>query len=280
MADPTAAPTTGGLDPGSLAAQIISFIQSQNGHDTNQANDVANVADPFRGQRQGYMDQLHGLLSDPSSFQIDPGTQYSINAGNDAITRAANAQGVSRGGSVISDIGKNVTGQSEADYNTRIQQLLTASGATTGSPAAAALAVQQGQANTNGGLAAGLSALSPIAQQIIAALSKGGLGSGTGGTAPGDPGEPGGGTGGNGEPGGPNGPLMTVGPNPGDPGYVPPPIDPISSPPSFIQDPPPFDPPDPDPWGGDDSPTAGGQTPTSGGGPTDLDWDNIFGPGR
>lgn len=167
------------FDLGSTINAIMDLVRHNNGTDISNANQAAALADPFASQRAGYQKQLQGLLTDPNSFQIDPGTEYSINAGNDAITRAANAQGVSRGGSVVSDIGKNVTGQSEAAYNNRIQQLLTASGATTGSPAAAAAALTAGQ-NTD---ASRLSSTGSLADQILSLLSGGKGASGLTGAA-------------------------------------------------------------------------------------------------
>lgn len=171
-------------DPWSqLVTQIIDLVHGTNGTEGNRANQVADIADPFRSQRQGYQDQLKGLLTDPSSFKIDAGTQYAIDQGNDAITRAANSQGVSRGGSVINDIGKNVTGMSQAAYGNRINQLLTASGATTGSPAAAALAVQQGQQNGDKDLASGAAGAGSLVSSILGLL-KGGTGGSGGGLSP------------------------------------------------------------------------------------------------
>jgi hypothetical protein len=163
-----------------LITQIVDLVHGTNGTEGDRANQVADIADPFRKERAGYQDQLRGLLTDPSSFKVDAGTQYSIDQGNDAITRAANAQGVSRGGSVVSDIGKNVTGQSQAAYSNRINQLLAASGATTGSPAAAALAVQQGQQAGDKDLTSGISGVSSLIPSIISMI-KGAVGGGSGG---------------------------------------------------------------------------------------------------
>lgn len=160
---------------GSSIGSIIDLIRGVNGTSVDQAQGIADVADPFRQQRPQYQTELHDLLTDPNSFKMDAGTQFAVDQGTAAIQRAANAQGVSRGGSVVADIGDFVTGTANQAYNTRIQQLLTLSGATTGSPAAAAGAIAAGNANRNQDIAGGLNGINGLLQTLFGTSSTSGI---------------------------------------------------------------------------------------------------------
>lgn len=181
MADLTTLPQPATPDPNSIGGtigSIIDLVHGANGNATDVANGIADVADPFRQQRPQYQTELNTLLKDPSSFTMDPGTQYAINQGTSAIQRAANAQGVSRGGSVVADIGQFVTGTAQQAYEQRIKDLMTLSGATTGSPAAAAGALAQGQKNREGDIAGGLSGLDGLFRTLFGTSNTGGLATG------------------------------------------------------------------------------------------------------
>jgi hypothetical protein len=154
----------------SILAGLAPFLQGGNTANSNAAQ-VAAAADPFASQRAQYQKQLQGLMTDPNSFQVDPGTQYAIDAANNATTRSANSMGVSRGGSVLAGISANTVGLSEADYNTRIQQLTALSGAAPGNPGAAAAAIATGQQNQNSNIAGAINS----GTQLISALTASGI---------------------------------------------------------------------------------------------------------
>ncbi|MFS8083816.1 MAG: hypothetical protein ACMG51_10215 [Ginsengibacter sp.] len=251
IAPVTNTPTTGG---GPTIAGLIDGYNAFTGQAGKNAQAVANAADPFASQRGQYQKQLSGLMSDPSTFTMDPGTIFAENQGNQAITAAANAQGVTRGGSVVADIGKYDTGIASQAYNTRISQLLALSGAAPGNPGAAALAIQTGQTNQQGNTAGALASLGQyLTSQGIAqgsslwnqALSHFGLGGNLGSSDPGQiaplP------------PPGPNVPMDPI-PNgiPNDPTQ---PMDPLPPPdPGVVMDPIPNGNPGSDGGNGDSSP--------------------------
>lgn len=208
--------TSTGTDWGSVLANLLlggaGLAQAFGGGSTGavgQAREAAGMADPFSGQRgryqtqlgtalggglpNPYQDQLTGLLTNPSSFQTDPGYQFALSQGQEGISRAANAlYGTQRSGAIAPELAKYTEGYANQAYDTRINQLtgltgmqntynqnqigqlLTASGATTGSPAAAGQMLLGGYQGQQAGMGAG-------AQGLLGSGALGALGSGLGG---------------------------------------------------------------------------------------------------
>jgi len=171
MADPNAT-NVGGV--GGFVSQILDLINGMNGQGTNRGNTAAAMADPFASQRPGYQKDLLGLLTDPSSFKMDPGTIFARDQGLEGVARFGNAMfGTTRSGNTADTLNRDATGYASQAYNKRIDQLMTLSGATTGSPAAAAEQYIRGNQANDQNLASGLTGINSIMDM----LSKSGIGS-------------------------------------------------------------------------------------------------------
>lgn len=168
----------------------IDISRAIKGTDLDHAREAAAAADPFSSQRGYYQDLLKGatgdlnsLLTDPNSFKKDPGYQFALDQGLDSVARKGNAMfGTTRAGTTAVDLEKFGTGFAAQSYNNRINQLLARigaltplTGATSGSPAAAANALTQGYANRDRTTAGGLSGLDKLLNGLF------GNGSGIGG---------------------------------------------------------------------------------------------------
>jgi len=170
MADPNTT-NVGGL--GGFVGQILDLINGMNGQGTNRGNTAAGLADPFASQRPQYQKELSGLLTDPSTFTMDPGTQYAANKGLEGVARFGNAMfGTTRSGNTADTLNRDATGYASQAYNQRINQLMTLSGANTGSPAAAAEQYIRGTQANDQTLASGLTGVNSIMDM----LSRSGVG--------------------------------------------------------------------------------------------------------
>ena len=133
-----------------------------------QAQQAAALADPFAAQRAGYQDQLRGLLSDPSSFKTDPGYQFALSQGQDAIKGNAGALygGTAGLGGLNPELAKFTEGYAAQNYDNRINQLMQMSGANTGSPATAGQILAGGFQQQSSDLSGGIAALWLISTRV------------------------------------------------------------------------------------------------------------------
>jgi hypothetical protein len=182
--------TVPGSDPLAQGiGSIYDLIRGVSGYDVTRAQNAAALADPFATQRPQYQQMLQGLLTDPNSFKKDPGYQFALSEGQQGIERQANAlYGGGGAGALLPELAKYTEGYAAQNYDQRINQLMTLSGATTGSPGTAGQLLAGGYQNQDKSLAGGalgLSAALPwILQQLGIDPSKlglGGAGSGLGG---------------------------------------------------------------------------------------------------
>ena len=83
----------------------------------------------YNNQQNPYQTQLNALLKDPNSFQQDPGYQFALSQGQQAIERSSNAlYGTDRAGALSPELAKYTEGYAEQAYDTRIGQLTGLSG--------------------------------------------------------------------------------------------------------------------------------------------------------
>jgi len=158
---------------GGLFASILDLIHGIQGQGTERGAVGAAMADPFAAQRPQYQQQLLGLLSDPSSFKMDPGAVFARDEGLQGVARAGNSMfGTTRSGNTAVELERYATGFGEQAYNKRIDQLMAMAGVNTGSPAAAADAYLRGTAENDKDLGSGLHSI----DTILNMLSKSGVG--------------------------------------------------------------------------------------------------------
>ncbi|MGH7782235.1 MAG: hypothetical protein ACREO5_00095 [Candidatus Binatia bacterium] len=167
MSDTTTTDPTKTNPVGSDLTAIYDFIKGVTGGNTSDANKVADAADPYRGQRSQWFDPLKNLVNDPSSIFKDPAFNASLNLGLEGVSRQAGAAGMSASGNRLADLEKYGQTQASSFYNTRLTQLMKLAGVDSGSPAAAAQAIQQGQGNRDSGIGAGITAIDSILKQVF-----------------------------------------------------------------------------------------------------------------
>lgn len=175
----TTSPTSG--DPnttdvggfGGIIAGILDLINGARGQGGHEGATAAALADPFAAQRGGYQKQLLGLMTDPSTFQMDPGAIFARDEGLQGVARAGNAMfGTTRSGNTAVELERYATGFGEQAYNKRIDQLMAMAGVNTGSPAAAADAYLKGNQINDQDLGSGLHSI----DSILNLLSRSGIG--------------------------------------------------------------------------------------------------------
>lgn len=110
----------------------------------NYGREAGVMADPFASQRGQYQQQMQQLMTDPSSIEGTPGYQFRLGQGINAIDRSAAARGMLNSGNRLYDLENYAQGLASAEYDNQLNRLMTLSGATTGSPAAAGQALMQG----------------------------------------------------------------------------------------------------------------------------------------
>ncbi len=197
---------------------MFDLSEGLRGAGENRGSTAADIADPFRMQRGQYQqplaDALSGdrigprqlalakLLGDPGSFEMDPGAQFAMQNGLEGVARHGNAMfGTTRSGNTAIELEKYATGFAgeqfgkrvdqltrltdleNNDRNAYIEQLMGASGARTGSPAAAAQAYLDGFKTRDMNLAGGVNGLGGLLDGLFGGLGSlfGGLGKGAGG---------------------------------------------------------------------------------------------------
>ena len=187
----TTAPVTGGSPGlGTDLAGIYDLIRGITGGDQAAYGGAANVADPLNKWRGQAGDMLMGLLKDPGSFKFDPGQQFAVEQGQNAISQASNAlYGTQRTGSLAPELAKYTEGYANQAFDTRIQELF---GIASGNPAAAGALTAAGVDKNQTSLAGGATTLGNLLGGLlgggsgnnsllglIKSLSGSGLGSGS-----------------------------------------------------------------------------------------------------
>jgi hypothetical protein len=128
--------------------------------DVGRAKESAAMADPFASQRPQYQQQLQQLMTDPNSFKQDPGYQFALGQGQEAISGASNAlYGGTRAGSLYPELAKYTEGYASQSYDNRIQQLMQMAGVQAGSPGTAGALNAGGYQNQSSDLGGGVSNL-------------------------------------------------------------------------------------------------------------------------
>lgn len=107
----------------------------------NQSQSVginaADIADPFRNERKTYQNSLRSLMSNPGEFSSSPFYKFAYDQGLNSLQRKGNV----RSGNKLAELMKFGQGMASQTFFPQANLLASLSGATTGSPAAAGLAV-------------------------------------------------------------------------------------------------------------------------------------------
>jgi hypothetical protein len=159
---------TGGINitPQDIAA-LYGLIHGGTGGATSDANKVADAADPYRSQRAQWQQPIVDLMKDPSSILKDPAFQASLNLGLENTSRAAGAAGMGLSGNRLADLQKYGQSAGYSAIQTKLKNLEDLAGVNSGSPAAAAKAIEQGKTNTMADVSQGI----PVVGKILGALA-------------------------------------------------------------------------------------------------------------
>lgn len=112
-------------------------LQNQSAASPGIGYEAARLADPFGNERKQYQNQLSTLMTNPGSFESSPFYKFAYDQGLESIQRKGNV----RSGNKLAQLMKYGQGMASQHYFPQANLLSTLSGATTGSPAAAGLAV-------------------------------------------------------------------------------------------------------------------------------------------
>lgn len=103
------------------------------GYQANQmrglASDYANQADPFAKYRPYYAQGLQNLYTNPQSFQADPGYQWRLDQGLQALYRTANTYGLGASGNTMAEATKYAQDMASNEFGNVWERLATLSGA-------------------------------------------------------------------------------------------------------------------------------------------------------
>lgn len=116
------------------------------------AGGAAAAADPFAAQRGQYQQQLSDLMKNPSSITSDPGYQFQLKQGLDAVNGAMGSAGYLNSGNRLTALQQE--GQNFASTSLQNKELFLAqlAGANVGSPGeAGSILQQQNMANQQAG---------------------------------------------------------------------------------------------------------------------------------
>lgn len=166
MSSVTAPPPGGTTDPATQLAQLISLISGVTGGSTSDANKVADAADPYRSQRAQWQQPIVDLMNNPSSILQDPTFKASLDLGLEGVDRTMGAQGMSDSGNKLAALQQYGQTAASSAIQTKLSNLEDLAGVKSGSPAAAAQAIQAGQTNTAASIAAGLPLIGGLINSI------------------------------------------------------------------------------------------------------------------
>jgi len=122
---------SGGYDPygGAFKAspqQAGQFV-APNFSQPSQLNPYASTSDvTTRGTAYDvspWMDQLRGIMSDPSKIQQTAGYQFAVDQGNQAINRSAASKGMLGSGNVLAELAKYGQGMGSQEYGNQVNRL-------------------------------------------------------------------------------------------------------------------------------------------------------------
>lgn len=126
---------------GAVAAPLIggavSSIFGGGSKPSSGASQGAAAADPFASQRPQYQQQLSDLMSGKTPFQETAGAKALTETGMNAESAQMAQRGLSNSGAEKAALTKYATGIASQDYNQQMGNLMTLSGAQSGSPGAA-----------------------------------------------------------------------------------------------------------------------------------------------
>lgn len=129
---------------GAAVATVGSYaLSSSSGGGGGGASGAAGAADPFAGQRAQYQQQLSDLMKNPSSITSDPGYQFQLKSGLDAVNGAMASAGYLNSGNRMTALQQE--GQNFASTSLQNKELFLAqlAGANVGSPGEAGSILQQ-----------------------------------------------------------------------------------------------------------------------------------------
>lgn len=142
------------------------------------AGGAAAAADPFASQRAQYQKQLSDLMTNPSSITSDPGYQFQLKQGLDAVNGAMAQGGYLNSGNRLTALQQE--GQNFASTSLQNKELFLAqlAGANVGSPGeAGSILQQQNAANQQAGGVFG-NVLGQGVSQLISGFNTGSSGGG------------------------------------------------------------------------------------------------------
>jgi len=167
--------TSGSNPTGTAIGQGYDLISALLGTQVKQGQQAAAAADPFASQRGQYQQQLSALLSNPASFQTDPGYEFAKQQGLDAMTAKAGAlYGSNRAGALLPELGKYATGYANQAYDARINQLGQLAGANSGSPGTAGGILAGAFNNQDASLASGALGVGSLLDTLFGGGTPGG----------------------------------------------------------------------------------------------------------
>ena len=110
-----------------LANVASNFITGQ--QTAEAAEKAAEYADPFRDQRSRYQDELNALMADPSAIEREPGYQFELEQGTNAIDRALASQGRYFSGARPLELTKFAQGLASTRFSSAVDRLSKLAGA-------------------------------------------------------------------------------------------------------------------------------------------------------
>lgn len=139
---------------------------------------AAAAADPFAAQRGQYQQQLSDLMKNPSSITSDPGYQFQLKSGLDAVNGAMASAGYLNSGNRMTALQQE--GQNFADTSLQNKELFLAqlAGANVGSPGEAGSILQQQNALNQQSAGVAGNALGQGAASLISSFNTGAGGGG------------------------------------------------------------------------------------------------------
>ena len=132
----------------------LGVLDAYGSYQTGQAmaddmKDMQKAANPFAKYRDRYARQLGGLMDDPSSISDDPEYKFRMEQGMEAMNATAAAKGLRFSGGQLEEAQKFGQGLAKDVRNTRMQELITLSGAGQGFSTPQAYYNRTAQANAN-----------------------------------------------------------------------------------------------------------------------------------
>ncbi len=155
--------------------QLYDLISGLTGQDIRQGQQAAAAADPFASQRGQYQTELSNLMKDPSSFKTDPGYQFALQQGQDALLAKAGAMyGGGRAGAILPELAKYTEGYASQAYDNRINQLMQMAGVNAGSPGTAGAIMAGAFNNRDASLASGANVVGSLLDTLFGGGNRGG----------------------------------------------------------------------------------------------------------